>query len=250
MTISVQPGFQLGTLWSSASIRSSHGFPDGESIPSRVGHNPRVNCPLCGVRRARRGCPALGRQICPVCCGTKRLVQIDCPHDCAWLASAREHPPAVAVRQRQRDLGLLAQFMRDFGQRQSQLFLLLSTFLARYQTPELRPIIDDDVTEAAAALAATFETAARGVIYEHRPASLPAERLVSALKPLLAEAGKGSGSAFERDAAVVLRRVEDAAREIRALTPENQRAFLELLGRVISDQPPAEPPEAPRLIVP
>lgn len=204
-----------------------------------------MNCPLCGVRRARRGCPALGKQICPVCCGTKRLVQIECPNDCAWLASAREHPPAVVVRQQQRDLGLLVQFMRDFSQRQSQLFFLLSTFLARYQTPELQPIIDDDVAEAAAALAGTFETSARGVIYEHRPASLPAERLLSALKPLLVEAGKGAGSAFERDAAVVLRRVEDAVREIRALAPENRRAFLELLGRIVS-----EPPEAPRLIVP
>ena len=209
-----------------------------------------MNCPLCGVRRARRGCPALGQQICPVCCGTKRLVQIDCPNDCAWLASAREHPPAVTVRQQQRDLGLVVQFMRDLSQRQSQLFLLLSTFLARYQTPELQPIIDDDVTEAAAALAGTFETAVRGVIYEHRPASLPAERLLSALKPLLVEAGEGAGSTFEGDAAVALRRIEDAVREIRALAPENRRAFLELLGRVISEAPPAEPTEAPRLIVP
>jgi hypothetical protein len=209
-----------------------------------------VNCPLCGVRRARRGCPALGQQICPVCCGTKRLVQIDCPNDCAWLASAREHPPAVAVRQQEHDLGLLVQFMRDLSQRQSQLFLLVSTFLARYKTPELQPIIDDDVKEASAALAGTFETAARGVIYEHRPASLPAERLLSALKPLIIEAGKGAGSAFERDAAVALRRVEDAVRQIWAVTPENRRAFLELLGRVISVGPPAEPPEAPRLILP
>ena len=250
VTISVQPEFRLKTFGVPALSISSHGFPDGENIPSRLGHNPRVNGPLCGARRPRRGCPALGRQICPVCCGTKRLVQIDCPRDCSWLASARAHPPAVAVRQQQRDIGLLVQCMRDFSQRQSQLFLLLSTFLSRYQTPELQPIIDDDVTEAAAALAGTFETAARGVIYEHRPASLPAERLVSALKPLLAEAGKGSGSAFERDAAVVLRRLEDAVREIRAPTPENRRAFLELLGRAISDPPPAEPPEPLRLIVP
>ena len=132
-------------------------------------------CPLCGTRRARRGCPALGHQICAVCCGTKRLVQIACPSDCAWLASAREHPPAVVVRQQQHDVGVLLQVMRDFNERQSQLFLLISTFLVRYEAPELQPLIDDDVAEAMAALAATFETSARGVIYEHRPASLPAD---------------------------------------------------------------------------
>src|SRR6185436_15038482 len=127
---------------------------------------PAVVCPLCGARRARRGCPALGKQICAVCCGTKRLTQIQCPSDCAYLATAREHPPAAAVRQQQRDLGLLVQFMRDFNQRQSQLFFLIATFLARYEAPEFQPLIDDDVGEAAAALASTFETAARGVIYE------------------------------------------------------------------------------------
>jgi len=192
-----------------------------------------VLCPLCGERRARRGCPALGHQICAVCCGTKRLVQIACPADCAWLASAREHPPAVALRQQQRDVGLILQVMRDFSERQSQIFLLVSTFLVRYEAPELQPLIDADVAEAMTALASTFETSARGVIYEHRPASLPAERLVSGLKPLLAEAGKGGGTAFERDAAGVLRRVEEAVREVRAAEQENRRAFLDLLGRVV-----------------
>jgi len=159
------------------------------------------------------------------------------------------------VRQQQRDLGLLVQFMRDFNQRQSQLFFLIATFLARYEAPEFQPLIDDDVGEAAAALASTFETAARGVIYEHRPASLPAERLTTALKPLLAEAGKGSGSAFERDAAVVLRRVEDASREVRALEQENRRALLDLIGRVMTKTPAGSedahrPAAEPRLIVP
>jgi hypothetical protein len=214
-----------------------------------------VLCPLCGTRRARRGCPALGHQICAVCCGTKRLVQIQCPSDCAWLASAREHPPAVAVRQQQRDIGLLVQFMRDFSQHQSQLFLLINTFLVGYEPGDLLSLIDADVAEATAALAATFETAARGVIYEHRPASLPAERLTSALKAVLTEAGHG-------DVAVVLRRVAEAVSDVRALDQDNRRAFLDLLGRVITQTTgaggsrkdgagaEAERPEVSRLIVP
>jgi hypothetical protein len=221
---------------------------------TRLYNNAHVICPLCGTRRARRGCPALDKQICAVCCGTKRLVEIQCPSDCPYLGNAREHPPAAVVRQQQRDMGVLAQFMRDFTERQSQLFFLVATFLARYQPPELQPLIDDDVREAAAALAATFETASRGVIYEHRPASLSAERLVNAMKPLLAEVGKGAGSAFERDAVVVLRRVEDAARDARALEPDNRRVLLDVIGRLIAKAPPDErdtpqPPE-PRLIMP
>jgi len=94
--------------------------------------------------------------------------------------------------------------------------------------------IDDDVAEGMGALAATFETASRGLIYDHRPASLPAERLTAALKPMLAEAGRSTGTAFDRDAAVVLRRIETAARDIRAINREDRRAFLDLLGRIIT----------------
>jgi hypothetical protein len=211
-----------------------------------------VVCPLCGTRRARRGCPALDKQICAVCCGTKRLVQISCPGDCTWLLSAREHPPATAVRQQQRDVGLLVRIMRDFSERQSQLFFLIATFLARYEAPELRTPLDADVAEAMGSLAATFETASRGLIYDHRPASVLAERLTAALKPVLTEAGQGGGSAFERDAAVVLRRVEEAVDDVRATDQANRRAFLELLRRVITmpDTPRDAPPDPSRLIVP
>lgn len=168
-----------------------------------------------------------------MCCGTKRLVEIACPTDCVWLASARDHPAAVVVRQQQRDLGLLVQFMRDFNRRQSQLFFLFNSFINEYQPEQLHALNDADVADAVDALAATYETAARGVIYEHRPQSLTAERLVLAMKPLLAEAGKGQGTPFERDAAVVLRSVGAAAREVAKQIPANPRAYVELLRRVM-----------------
>ncbi len=122
-------------------------------------------------------------------------------------------------------------------------FVLIATFLVRYQPAELHALLDYDVSEAAAALAGTFETALRGVIYDHRPASLPAERLLGALRPVLAEAGRAGGTAFERDTAVVLRRVVEAVSEARVPDPENQRAFLDLLGRAISKTPGSELPQ-------
>jgi hypothetical protein len=199
----------------------------------------------------------VGQQICAVCCGTKRLTQIACPSDCAWLVSAREHPAAAVVRRQQRDTALLMNAMRDFDERQSQLFLLINTFLLRYQPPELQPMVDDDVAEAMTALASTYETAARGLIYDHRPASLPAERLVTAMRPVLAKAAEGGGSAFERDLAVVLRRAEETVHEVRATEPGNHRAFVEFLPRVVLRRPDAGPeppaadgPSASRLILP
>jgi hypothetical protein len=209
-------------------------------------------CPLCATRRARRACPAVGQQICAVCCGTKRLVEIPCPADCPYLATAREHPPAAAVRQQHRDVGLIVHGMRDLNERQSQLFFTVNSFLDRYEPPQLHALLDDDVVEAMAALAGTYETAARGVIYDHRPAALPADRLATALKPIVAEAGKHGGSAFDRDAAVVLRRIEETAREVAAAEPSNRRAYIELLARVLKADPTqqAADGEPPRLIVP
>jgi hypothetical protein len=212
-----------------------------------------VLCALCGIRKARRTCPAIEKQICTVCCGTKRLTQINCPSDCPYLATSRHHPPAATVRAQERDVERIVQLLRDLNQRQSELFFLVGTFLAAYQSPELQALIDDDVAEATGALASTYETASRGVIYEHRPASVPAERLLSGLKPLLAKAGTGGGSAFDRDAGVVLRRIEAGSRDMRGREPDNRGAFLDLLTRLIRTAPASHemsgPPEANRLIV-
>jgi hypothetical protein len=128
--------------------------------------------------------------------------------------------------------------------------------LTRYEPPEFHALLDEDVAEAAAALAATFETAARGVIYEHQAATASGGRLAAALKPALLEAGEGGGTSFERDAAVVLRRVEDAARHKPGVPADSPRALVEVLGRVIrtadgaAQQTPEDAEEPTRLIVP
>lgn len=216
-----------------------------------------VLCPLCGQRKARRSCPAIGQQICAICCGTKRLVEIACPGTCVYLASAREHPAAAVLRRQQHDVASLLHYMRDLSERQGRLFLVVSTFLARYAPEGLQTPIDDDAIEACGSVAATLETASRGVIYEHRPSTLAAERLAAALKPLLNEAAQGrGGSAYERDAAVVLRRVEQAARDVHAQSPSAPRAFFDLVARVArkpddDERGAREPaPEPSRLILP
>lgn len=219
-----------------------------------------MTCPLCGVRRARRNCPALGHSICSVCCGTKRLAEIRCPSDCVYLATAREHPPAVTVRQQQQDSARLSHATRDLNREQSRLFLSVNAFISQYQAPDIQRLIDADVAEAAGALANTFETAARGVIYDHRPSSRPAERLVAALKPVLDEAARAGGTTFQRDAAIVLRRTEESARGSTASDsagsgPEGGRNdYLNLLARVfrprLQDSARVAPDEGdPRLIV-
>lgn len=219
-----------------------------------------VQCPLCRQRKARRACPALGQLICAVCCGTKRLTEIACPSDCRYLATARSHPAAVTVRQHQLLGRRVSHFARDLNDRQLQLFLTLNAFLAAHRGDGLHPLIDEDVEEGMDALAATYETAARGVIYEHQPASRPAERLVRDLKPLLTEVQPGFLSSFEIQVAAVLRRIAESVRELRRAEPDNRRAYLDLattVARVTVDATKAgdvegavAPADGPRLIVP
>ena len=76
---------------------------------------------------------------------------------------------------------------------------------------------------------------------------------MAALKPLIVEAGKNGGTAFERDAAVVLRRIEEAARAARKDDPGNRRAMIERIGRVLEKPEDGGVPvrdERPRLILP
>jgi hypothetical protein len=214
-------------------------------------------CTACCERKAKRSCPALGRQICTVCCGTKRQVEIDCPADCVYLTTARVHPPAIVQRQIQQDRALLLPLVTGLTDRQSRTFLLFASVVARHRAEMLHQLVDEDVAQAAEAQAATLETSARGIVYEHRPATVPAERLLAELKALSAEITQQGGSPVERDAAIALRRLQEAARESAKRRPGG-RNFQELLARLLAPAPgapregpaPAKAAGPPSLIIP
>lgn len=200
-----------------------------------------MSCPLCRERAPRRFCPAKSARICPVCCGTKRLTEIACPDDCPFLAASRHHPPAVVRRQHERDAVWMALMLEGLDERQQQLCWLLLQPVLRFSDPLLAPV-DADIAEAASALAATLETAGKGVIYEHRAGSLVGQRLAADIRQMLGEAGLDSSRAMERDAAMVLRRVEAAARAAGKPPGEGPTTLFEALRRVAREagRAPAE----------
>lgn len=189
-------------------------------------------CSSCGQRKARRACPALNQRICSACCGTKRVVEIRCPSHCGYLSAAREHPAAVVRRQQERDVAVLLPTLQPLTDRQQQLFFLVLTTVRRHRPDTFTRLVDEDVVDAAAALAATSETAARGVIYEHTPQSRSAQRLVLEIKTMLAEIGAQGAPVADRDVATVLRAIERGARET-ARTAGDDSAYLSLVGRLL-----------------
>ncbi|HTM25183.1 MAG TPA: hypothetical protein VL225_08310 [Vicinamibacterales bacterium] len=208
-------------------------------------------CPLCSARKPKRACPALGRDICPVCCGTKRLTEIACPPDCGYLSASRAHPPAVALRQHERDMGFLLPRIGDLSEAQYRLFLFAAAIALRHSQQATPAPLDADVADAAASVAATLETAHKGIIYEHRAPSMPAQRLGAEISQALGEAAGRAGAdaaRLERDAATALRRLEDAARAARTDVPDETRpesSWLALSDRLMQPQAPASAPEPP-----
>jgi hypothetical protein len=188
----------------------------------------------------------MARTICPTCCGTKRLREIQCPADCGYLASAREHPAAIVRRQQEHDVSRLLPTIRHLTERQYQLFFLLQSLIARHKPAGFTRLLDSDIAEAAGALAATLETAGRGVIYEHTPQARPAQALTEEMKTMLTQMREQGATIYDGETVIVLRAIEQGAREVKA-PGGGDTAYAELIARLIqvSAAPPSPQGPAP-----
>jgi hypothetical protein len=128
---------------------------------------------------------------------------------------------------------------------QSRLLLLFGSLIARHVPQDFQSLRDGDIAEAAGSLASTFETAGRGIIYEHRAGTGPAQHLAAGLRQSFADLvrDRPASAALDRDAALVLRRIEQAARDAARTLGGADTAYRDLLGRILKagtgDQPDA-----------
>ena len=101
---------------------------------------------------------------------------------------------------------------------------------------------DNDVQQATAALAQTYETASRGILYEHSPTSVTGQRLAKEISDFI-EAKRSDGTRLsDIDLAVAMRRLETAAQTAKTSLgrdddPDNisDTSYLSLLRRVLKD---------------
>jgi hypothetical protein len=182
-------------------------------------------------------------------------VEIQCPSSCGYLSASQAHPPAVVLRQQQRDLGVILPMLQGLSEPQSRLLVFFGSQIARHVPQSFQSLRDEDIAEAAATVASTFETAGRGIIYEHRAGTGPAQYLASGLRQSFSELVRDQpNAALERDAAAVLRRIEQAARDQTKTPGASETAYRDLLGRMLKgsgDQPDsAKPAGETSLIIP
>jgi len=131
---------------------------------------PRAKCCLCESRPPRRACPALGRDICAICCGSQREETIDCPLDCPHLVEARQHekiPAPDPATLPHADVEISSHWLREHDS-----LVLLAGHLVLRAAMEVPGAVDSDLRDALEALTRTYRTSASGLIYETRPSNL------------------------------------------------------------------------------
>lgn len=191
-------------------------------------------CAECGRGKAKRQCPALGKTICATCCGSRREVEIRCPPDCGWLQAARAHPHAAQQRQQEHDTSLVVPLIRDLDDDAYQVLMACVHAAVASRPLADPPPLDADLQQAADALAATAETAMRGVLYEHQPASPVAARLARAMSAPLAEAAQAGVPRLDASTAVAMRRLAAVLNAFRRSPANAPDAFFAFLGRVLT----------------
>jgi hypothetical protein len=143
----------------------------------------------------------------------------------------------VVRRQQERDTAVLVPSIRHLNERQQQLFFLFQAVIAGHTPDGFVRLVDGDLEQAAAATAATLETAARGIVYEHLPASAPARRLARDLTDRLEEARTRGVTIYDGEAAIALRAIEQGVRDVRKAGGGDQ-GYLDLMGRLLQTAPP------------
>ena len=141
---------------------------------------------------------------------------------------------------------------------QSRLLMLAQALVVQHAQGAAPAPNDVDVADGVASVAATLETAGKGIIYEHRAVTIPAQRIAdlvsAAIRDLVTRAGS-DGARLERDAAKALRALERAAREAQTELPDAMRpdtSWLTLASRIFAGAQAAGEPDrapAPKLVV-
>ena len=167
-----------------------------------------ISCRLCGKRRAKRACPAVGGAICAICCGEQREVILFCPLECEFLREAHKHEKTVEIAAEEisnRDVEVSEEFIRS--QEELLLYSIYSLIQATLRTAHA---VDTDVLAALAALIQTRRTAQSGLLYETR-----AENTVAA-----SIQQKFTGS---------LKNYEEERRSIESLSPHSESDVFKIL---------------------
>ena len=156
---------------------------------TRMGENSYrfiMKCLLCDQRKGKRLCPAKNTSICAQCCGEKRVIEIDCPSDCAYLYSGQSYQSTkkYSAQLRQEEDPIKRRKLYETSQAFGPVFGTIEQSIINYSA-SLQTLTDDHILEAVTLLQATYRTEQKGVIYEHASNNPLVQALVRDLKEAL-----------------------------------------------------------------
>lgn len=209
-------------------------------------------CKICGKRRAKRHCPAVEGDICPICCGTERETSLFCPLECEHLQQAHEHEdpleidPATLIAP---DVEVDEQFL--VHHEELLLFLIYALLQAAIRTPRS---VDTDVLDALAALVKTYQTRESGLVYQTVPDNPVAATIARAFTVSLDDYSKIRGQREPlqtlKDSDVLTALVFLHRLGVQNLNGRPKgRMYMELLRNMTPDTPIPQDDEGPRLII-
>jgi hypothetical protein len=124
-----------------------------------------MKCVLCERKKAKRFCPAKNLQICALCCGTKRILEIDCPETCGYLSAGRKRETEDYQKRLQKmDFSKQAKCRKALSQYQD-VIAHLEYAISRERLLS-RDLKDKDVARAVDVLLDTYRTEDKGILYE------------------------------------------------------------------------------------
>jgi len=201
-----------------------------------------ARCPLCSDRSGKRFCPAKGAQICAVCCGSKREVEIDCPSSCPHLIAGRTYEAEKRVPDPEL-ANKVEKYSSDFIYRFSPVLDAISRSVVeeRLKSPWL---VDNDVIEVYRSLSATMKTLSSGIYYETLPEGTVRIALFRRLKVQIDELMQPSPNADRRilkasEAVDVLDFLTVAAQANSGIRPKSRR-YLDWLNSMAGVATPSE----------
>ncbi len=209
-----------------------------------------ILCKICGVRRARRACPAVHGDICSICCGTEREVSLSCPLECEYLQEAHRHEKPLPITEAQlshQDIAITEEFIA--GHEELLLFCIYALVQAAVRASSA---IDADVMAALESLIQTHRTLESGLVYENRPENMVALAIQRSFTASLTDYEKLRA---ERESLAPVRNSETLAILVflHRIGEQNQngrprgRMFLDLLSQMTPDTRMEE--RSPRIII-
>ncbi|MER3445937.1 MAG: hypothetical protein C4291_03460 [Candidatus Dadabacteria bacterium] len=130
-----------------------------------------MKCILCEQRKAKRYCPAKRGQICAVCCGEKRGVEINCPLDCPYYVEGQRYQQEKITRQRVRKEGIQPYIRRaELYNKNPEIFAKIELALVDLFRTDGR-LRNEEIASALELVIKTLHTEKKGIFYDHRSES-------------------------------------------------------------------------------